>query len=274
MGERYSKIQKEYLFSVENLNNLKKMNEKVSLTPVWNKGLTSANNEKVRKIGQNIRKNALNNPNFGNRGKKFTEEHKRKIAIANIGLKRSEETKKLISIRKIGTKRTEEERRKISIKTTGKGNPFYGKKHSEETKQKLRNKHKKWWLIPENRIKILNEVMLQKRLDGLMKRPTSLEKQMIDIIEKHNLPYRYTGDGAVLIGYKNPDFVNVNGEKICIEVANTIHHAIDYETKRKEHFKKWGWDCIVFRTNKLIEEEVLQKINSFNEMKEMNRLGV
>jgi len=31
-------------------------------------------------------------------------------------------------------------------------------------------------------------------------------------------------------------FININGEKICIEVGNTYHHKNDYEQKRKEHF--------------------------------------
>ena len=64
------------------------------------------------------------------------------------------------------------------------------------------------------------------------------------------------GDGRFLIGWKNPDFVNCNGEKICVEVANTFHHDENYPEKRKEHFKRWGWDCIVFRTNNLNENEV------------------
>ena len=100
-----------------------------------------------------------------------------------------------------------------------------------------------------------------------MKRPTSLEKTFIGLIKKHNLPYKYVGDGAFLIGYKNPDFINVNGEKICIEVANMveIHHGKDYEEQRIKHFAKYGWKCLVFFCDNKCEfieseKEILSKI--------------
>jgi len=55
--------------------------------------------------------------------------------------KHTEETKKKISAIKIGKKMSplsEQHKKKISERTIGSNNPFYGKKHSEETKMKLR----------------------------------------------------------------------------------------------------------------------------------------
>jgi len=130
-------------------------------------------------------------------------------------------------------------------------NPEYKEKQSIERKQR--------WQSPEYREKTIKAI-----LKGLFKRPTFLEQQMIDIIQKHNLPYKYVGDGSFLIGYKNPDFVNVNGEKICIEVRNPhiskVFHKQSleqYEKERIEHFAKYGWKCIIFQTDKLDEKEVL-----------------
>ena len=106
------------------------------------------------------------------------------------------------------------------------------------------------WQIPEFREKMLKaqnnsyEVKL-KRLESLRRRPTTLEKEFMGLIKEYNLPYKYTGDGSFLIGFKNPDFVNINGEKICVEVANRYHHQGDWEERRIEHFSKWGWKCIV-----------------------------
>lgn len=118
-----------------------------------------------------------------------------------------------------------------------KNNPNYGMKgkhHSEETMKKI--------------------------LKKLSKRPTSLEQEMIEIIKKNNLPYKYTGDGSFLIGFKNPDFVNVNGEKICIEVGNPFHHQEDYAHKRIKHFAKYGWKCLVFIGDNLNEGEILRSV--------------
>ncbi len=97
-------------------------------------------------------------------------------------------------------------------------------------------------------------------LKGITKRPTSLEKQLISIIEREGLPYKYTGDGSFLIGWKNPDFVNVNGAKVCIEVANHFHHPDPWAEKRKAHFAKYGWQCYIFfpkDRDALDEQEVL-----------------
>ena len=137
----------------------------------------------------------------------------------------------------------------------GKPSPMKGKHRSEETRQKMSISTKRCWQDEEYR-----ERMIKAILNGLFKRPTSLEKQMIDIIEKNNLPYEYTGDGRFLIEYRNPDFVNTQGKKICIEVANTFHHDENYAEERINYFAEYGWKCIVFRTDLLDEKEILQKL--------------
>jgi len=153
--------------------------------------------------------------------------------------------------------------RHLAIKK-GKDNYFYGKsltpwnkgmvgviKKSELAKEKMRA----YWENKEWR-----EKQIERMLAGLFKRPTSLEQQMIDIIKKNNLPYKYVGDGSFIIGYKNPDFVNINGEKKLIEVANLQHHSEDYPIKRAKYFSKYGWKSYIFRTKELDENIVLKTL--------------
>lgn len=96
-------------------------------------------------------------------------------------------------------------------------------------------------------------------------RPTSYEKTLKKIIKKNNLPYKYVGDGSFLIGYKNPDFVNVNGEKICIEVfesyfKNRTYGSVEnYIQKRNSHFGKYGWRTIFIDEHELKDENILLK---------------
>lgn len=189
-------------------------------------------------------------------GKHHTEETKKKMSEkANLRWQNPEQITKMKQI--VHTPEWNEKIRKtLTGKYTGHHNPFFGKHLSKKTRELLSAKAKIRWQDPKFRDRVIKAAM-----KGLNIRPTSLERQMIHLIEKYHLPYKYTGDGTFLIGYKNPDFVNINGEKICIEVANTFHHAEDYEEKRKEHFRKWGWKCIIFRTtdkyDKLKENEVL-----------------
>lgn len=64
----------------------------------------------------------------GKKLKPLSEEHKRKLREANKGNKRA-----------LGYKFTPEQRQKLREKRKGKGNSFYGKHHTPESKLKMRN---------------------------------------------------------------------------------------------------------------------------------------
>jgi group I intron endonuclease len=76
----------------------------------------------------------------GTIGYKFTEEDKKKISLAGMGRKPTERMIERIRYLHLGKKLSEETKKKISEsrvgKYTGEDNPFYGKHHTEETKQK------------------------------------------------------------------------------------------------------------------------------------------
>jgi len=89
---------------------------------------------------------------------------------------------------------------------------------------------------------------------GLVKRPTRPEQRLIDIINKYKLPLKYTGNKSFWIETVNPDFVDINGNKICIEVFGDYWHDqllnanvryADTEKAKRETLKKYGWKCIV-----------------------------
>ena len=116
------------------------------------------------------------------------------------------------------------------------------------------------WTKEKFKDKEFREKQLESMLKGLFKRPTSLEKDMMALIQKHNLPYKYVGSGKFWIDGKNPDFVNINGEKKLIEVGNVFHHQGDYIEKRRKHFSKYGWESFIFIGDKLDEEKILKEI--------------
>lgn len=75
------------------------------------------------------------------------------------------------------------------------------------------------------------------------------------ICKKHNLPFKYTGDGSFWIKNINPDFVECNGKKTAVEIFGDYWHSpllnrnlrekatLSY---RKRILKKYGWKLIVF----------------------------
>ena len=149
--------------------------------------------------------------------------------------------------------------------------------HTAETKHKisLSMKGKPTWnkglhtgMVPSTAFKKGNHpktefkkgIVYLKRLQW--RRPTGLEQKMINIIEKLNLPYKYVGDGNFFIENKNPDFINVNGEKIAFEVYAEIFklrsfHDIDkWKKERQETFAKYGWTIEFFNEKEVTEEGV------------------
>lgn len=198
------------------------------------------------------------------KGRIFSEEWRAKLSKSGKGRKLSEETKRKLSDAYKGRKLSEATKRKMIEAQKG-------KKHSEEWKHNISNAIRKLWENPEHRRKIIEA---QKRvwanpeyrkmvLQRLMVRPTSLERQFIELCTKHHLPFKYVGNGEFFIGSRNPDFIHREGVKICVEVANTYvkHHALNYEQERKEYFSRFGWECVVFKCNKLDEDTVLSELD-------------
>lgn len=194
-------------------------------------------------------------PNFANRGrrKEFSEQIKRAHKLGrydstSMKMKllhksgRFIESHKRVGEKRRGIKFSEKWRKNLSISHKGKSFP-----HPAARKN---------WQNPEYREKHIKAI-----LKGLSRRPTSLEQKAIGFHKKYNLPFTYCGDGTLLIGYKNPDFYESNGKKICLEYANRVlrHHPENYEQKRIEHFAKYGWRCLVIRDNELDDEEGLVK---------------
>ncbi len=93
--------------------------------------------------------------------------------------------------------------------------------------------------------------------------PTCLESDFQKIIDKNGLPYKFVGDGSFMIGRKNPDFININGEKIAIEVYAPFYKTIngrnieEWRKDRSRVFMEYGWDLLFFETSQVNENHVL-----------------
>lgn len=101
----------------------------------------------------------------------------------------------------------------------------------------------------------------------LRKRPMSkLEIKVDRVIKKYLLPYRFVGNGEFFIENKNPDFVNVNGEKVAIEVYARKHKELfrdggvdEWKNSRQELFGKYGWRIVFIEEWQTNTEESIYK---------------
>lgn len=92
----------------------------------------------------------------------------------------------------------------------------------------------------------------RKMVLGQQRKPNKPENIVLNILNNH-FPneWLYTGDGTFIINGLNPDFINVNGEKLIIEVFGDYWHTKkirrynETEKGRKEAYQKYGYDTLV-----------------------------
>jgi len=178
----------------------------------------------------------------------------------NKGLTKQTDTRILVASSKlIGRKLNEKARKKISKKAR--------ERLKDKTKHPMYKKSR-----PDISLLNKNPEFVKKRITGLIKKPNKPEQFLIKLFEKYNLPYKYVGDGKIIIGTVNPDFINCNGQKKIIEVFGVYWHLAkkgfktkqQAEEERRKIFAEYGFKTLVIWEDELKNmSKVLDKILAF-----------
>ncbi len=121
-----------------------------------------------------------------------------------------------------------------------------------------------------------NPEFIRRRLLACVKRPTKPELELNTILQKY-FPnkWEYVGNGKIVVGTKNPDWIHTDGIKKCIELFGAYWHSPKLNPKiikryastyegTIEHYKKCGWECLIIWDHELKNEnEIAYKINQF-----------
>lgn len=178
--------------------------------------------------------------------------------------------------------------KRLDLTRNYKGNELYLKKYGHPLKGKKNDLRKQLNYInnPMKRIEVRNksskkmkenwkDIEFQRRMwkshNGKPNRP---EKILINLFQNNNLPYRYTGDFRFWIEGRNPDFVNVNGQKKVIELFGDYWHdpirnkkldSAKTEPATFDHYRKYGFDCLIIWEKELKDiPAVLERVRSFD----------
>lgn len=243
----------------------------------------------------------------GRRGIETTEETKNKISRAlkgrlnvkakgitkeqNPNLAKTEETRRKISRALMGRIISKEQLEKMRKPRSEKGRnnikkacgrpEVIAKTHTSESNRKrsetLRGRLKPKRFVEDLKKRYKNpeykEKWLKSIFGGLGLRPTKPEKVVQKIL--NNLfpeEWKYVGDGSILIGFKNPDFMNVNGQKKVIEMFGDYWHSkkVTGKTKKQEenqrikHFAGYGYKTLIIWERELRDmKKVCNKITRF-----------
>lgn len=213
----------------------------------------------------------------------YSDEAIRKMSIARKGKPSPKKGQKgLQKAWNKGKPYSEEVRKKMSNSRMGKvpwnkgksnpaavGNKWASYKHSEASKKKISE------IMTGNTtlIKSLTGRKLTKEhiKNSLRRRPkSSLELKFETICNDNSLPYKFVGNGDFFIERKNPDFINVNGKKIAVEVYYRKHKekfggaigiGVDkWKEERQVIFKKYGWEIIFFDETQVNNNTIIEKL--------------
>lgn len=153
----------------------------------------------------------------------------------------------------LGYKHTIESLRIISMKVKERFSKI-------EERQKMAQLQRELWLDIEHKNRQLRAMMM-----GQTIKPNKPECCVMGILNELFLhEWEYVGDGAIVINGKNPDFINVNGKKLIIEVFGDYWHKGENPNIRKSIFAKYGYDTMVLWESELKNrDDVVQKLKLF-----------
>uniref|UniRef100_A0A6M3MDS5 Putative sigma-70 region domain containing protein n=1 Tax=viral metagenome TaxID=1070528 RepID=A0A6M3MDS5_9ZZZZ len=160
-------------------------------------------------------------------------------------------------------------RKLYSEQRTGDKNPIFGTKRPQHVCDALSKAHKGIPQDPEFKIR-----RLKKAYEKMNLSPNKLETRIINIIEKYSLPFKFVGDGSMILHGFSPDFVSVDGSMKIIEVFGDYWHGPDNpklayvrtEEGRKKVFSHLGYDLLVLwesEINNSTDEILKDKICTF-----------
>jgi G:T-mismatch repair DNA endonuclease (very short patch repair protein) len=153
--------------------------------------------------------------------------------------------------------------KKISVSKKGKKN---SKSHCESMSRAMKKQlsnpayckmiskaRKKLWSNSDFKEKQIKRMMLSTH-----RKPNKPELYLMGFLNEHYpSEWRYVGDGQVIIGGKNPDFINMNGKKAVILLHGLYWHLQMKQKKRPyltreeveiediKHYKKYGFNCLI-----------------------------
>lgn len=180
------------------------------------------------------------------------------------GKKLSEETKKKMSVRAKGLVRSEESRERCSkgaiIRWSSSKERLAQSKRTSACWDSLTSLERDVWLRAIRKGADTSPNTKEVRLDGLLKKFFPGE-------------FKINVSGDVVIGGKIPDFVNVNGKKVLVELFGNYWHGEEKtgrtmgeeEERRKKIFSDWGFKTAIvwekdLKSPALVRDKVLRVI--------------
>lgn len=228
--------------------------------------LTETTKEKLRQInlGRKCSEETRAKLSLIHKGRPLTESQKIALQKARTGRKISEETRERLRLSHLGQKPSilclEKLQQASRVKWM---QPEYRKLqlerlHSPESRKKATLSMVGHPVHSDTRAKISSSLMghgftdetrlkWQKSMKGkLHMRPNQAEKKVLQLLNSmYPSEWSYVGDWSMILAGKNPDFVNINGKKLIVELFGDFWHKGENPEDRIALFSKFGYKTLV-----------------------------
>lgn len=151
---------------------------------------------------------------------------------------------------------------------------------SPELRQQRSDRMKRRWADPVERRKLSGTVVTQEKKRQIMKAhcnepgylkrilsrrpPSNEETAFMAFLADHGFSYQYVGDGSLVIGGRNPDFLSADGQKRLIELWGDCYHQQHMSQSRIEHFSQYGYRTLIIWASEMVNPDIVaEKIKKF-----------
>lgn len=177
---------------------------------------------------------------FIKRGSPKSEETREKIRQASLNQWSNPKTRKRILNATTSSEANEKRRQAI-----------LGRKCTPEHKEKVRQKALQQWRNPETRDRLIKSLLN-------MRSPNNLEIKVLDMLNSNfDNEWKFVGNGELIIGGFNPDFINANGRKLIIEFFGRPWHKPHEEKLRQKIFAQYGYRTLIIWSEELRDKSKL-----------------
>jgi len=163
-----------------------------------------------------------------------------------------------------GVPKSEEWKKKVSMAMMGDNNPMrnpvHAKKMADSKRGKPNPKQREFW-------RLNHDEQLKRMMVGEHKKPNKLERRLVELIDRDNLPFKYVGNWEFILGGKCPDFLCTDGRKLLIELFGNYWHTIkarETVEERVARFRRYGFETLVLWEKEMVDERlIVDKIRGF-----------
>jgi hypothetical protein len=143
-----------------------------------------------------------------------------------------------------------------------------GRKHSPERVEKNRSAHLGQVVTEEGRVRRRRNWDNPEWREWAIKQhisPHKPEKQLSELLEDiYPTEWKFVGNGSLIINGLNPDFANINGKKLLMEMYGDYWHKNDNPADRIKLFAKYGYNTLIIWERDLRNTDKLrEKIQEF-----------